>query len=586
MMSNEEMVRNVFRRTDEYFQKKEKRNNAIKKGASFMSLFSIITLAGLGLWSSAAQNEAVPSIPEQISVIKTVSVTEETASEFAVTTTDVTEIQTDESPFAITTSSIAAQIYKAEVSKAPVTETVTTVVSLAKESVIETTAVATDDTITSTDIAVQTTDTVNSENEMSSVTTLVTEYGDTKPWTDEADGTYGDLSYIVCHEPSDYIEIVSCAKDAVSVEIPEEIEGLPVKFVHSSAFQDCTALRSVTLPESLENIGHTSFWGCCSLEYIYIPKNVTYIGAHSFLGCVSLKNIDVDPENEYYKSENGVLFAYETGSKENQYLICYPTNHEGAEYMVPDTVKGIDSYAFYANSSLTSVVLQEGLEHIRSSAFKHCTKLASIDIPDSVVDIDGSAFYGCTKLASVKMPGGEKKDDSLCYWICGDTFGNCTSLKSVTIPEKFEVVFDSAFDGCMSLESIVIENPECEIWCDDEAVTMIPENTVIYGYSNSKAQEYAETYGRKFAALDEMSAAETGDIDSNGTVDISDATAVLSMYAESAAGISSAIYTSAASDPADINGDGSIDISDATAILIYYTQNAAGLVPDWDAVIN
>ncbi|MBQ8725453.1 MAG: hypothetical protein IJY74_07290, partial [Oscillospiraceae bacterium] len=77
----------------------------------------------------------------------------------------------------------------------------------------------------------------------------------------------------------------------------------------------------------------------------------------------------------------------------------------------------------------------------------------------------------------------------------------------------------------------------------------------------------------------------TGDIDGNGTVDISDATAVLSMYAESAAGISPAIYTSAASNPADVNGDGAVNLDDAAAILTYYAQNASGLSPDWADII-
>ncbi len=721
MMSNEEMVRNVFRRTDEYFQKKEKRNNKIKKGVSFMSLFSIITLAGLGLWSSTAQNEAVPDIPEQISIIETVSLDKETTTmESAVSTYEISEstseaIVTDK---AVTTGAetvgIVTQIYKAENTTAPVTTTVTTVVPLAEENVAETTAVTTAGTTVSTDTAAQTTESAAVGTEMTAVTTLETEIcQDTRIWTGEVDGTYGDLTYIVCnYSDGDCIEILSCEKDAVSVEIPEEIEGLPVRFINREAFLDCADLKSVTLPENLENMSHHAFWGCHSLEYLYIPKNVNYIGATPFVGCTSLKNIDVAPENECYRSENGILFEYERDShgtvisKENEYLICYPTNHEGTEYVVPDSVIGIFDSAFYANQSLTSVILPEGLKHILPDAFKYCTKLVSMDIPDSVDSPCGGIFHGCTNLASVKLPGGEATDDNFSYWLHSNFFGNCINLKSVTIPEKFKVVFDSAFSGCTSLESIIIENPECEIWCDDETVTVIPENTVIYGYSNSKAQEYAETYGRKFVALDAytfeellaLSAEEicaisdkaaeaytygtecygqsqtllvwadqssdhesfmlpdgieceldgggqfsdsdnvydlhaftvdsleygsydpahvqgvmtawlamnpvvvsyeyqldagtdtpesvTGDIDGNGTVDISDATAVLSLYAEGAAGITPAIYTSTEINPADVNGDGVVSVDDATAILLYYAQTASGLSPEWADIIN
>lgn len=75
-----------------------------------------------------------------------------------------------------------------------------------------------------------------------------------------------------------------------------------------------------------------------------------------------------------------------------------------------------------------------------------------------------------------------------------------------------------------------------------------------------------------------------GDIDQNGTIDISDATEALTIYERTAAGLSVENYTEQRIN-ADVNKDSVIDLSDATAILMYYAQNAAGLQPTWDTVL-
>ena len=76
-----------------------------------------------------------------------------------------------------------------------------------------------------------------------------------------------------------------------------------------------------------------------------------------------------------------------------------------------------------------------------------------------------------------------------------------------------------------------------------------------------------------------------GDVNQNSTIDTSDATNILGIYANYAAGISVADYTTAQIIIADIDKNGTVDITDATAILTYYAQKAAGLEPTWEAVL-
>ena len=107
-------------------------------------------------------------------------------------------------------------------------------------------------------------------------------------------------------------------------------------------------------------------------------------------------------------------------------------------------------------TSITKVVIENGVTRIGSSAFKDCTSLTSVTIPDSVTYIGSYAFNGCTSLTSVNIP------DSVTS-IGGYTFSYCTSLTSVTIPDSVTSIGDYAFENCTSLTSITIPDNVTEI---------------------------------------------------------------------------------------------------------------------------
>lgn len=92
----------------------------------------------------------------------------------------------------------------------------------------------------------------------------------------------------------------------------------------------------------------------------------------------------------------------------------------------------------FANSSLTSITLPEGLTRIYQSAFGGCQGLKSISLPSSVTYLDSQAFINCTNLASVSLPEGLQEIEH-------NAFSGCTSLKSITLPSTITVVGESAF---------------------------------------------------------------------------------------------------------------------------------------------
>ena len=109
-----------------------------------------------------------------------------------------------------------------------------------------------------------------------------------------------------------------------------------------------------------------------------------------------MTSIDVDSDNEYFKSETGILF-----NKEGTCILCYPANKEGNNYSIPNKVTVIGNCAFGSCSNLSSVNLHDNITIIGDNAFELCSSLTSITIPSSVTSIGSSTFYECNELTSV-----------------------------------------------------------------------------------------------------------------------------------------------------------------------------------------
>ena len=191
------------------------------------------------------------------------------------------------------------------------------------------------------------------------------------------------------------------------------------------AFEGCTGLTSVTIPDRVTSIGFLAFANCTGLTSVTIPDSVTSIGYEAFLGCTGLTSITVAKGNTKYHSAGNCLIE-----KESKTLIAGCKNS-----IIPTdgSVTSIGDSAFSRRTGLTSITIPDSVTSIGDSAFSRCTGLTSITIPNSVTSIGSWAFEGCTGLTSITFngtkaqwnaisKGGNWKYDvpSVCKVICTD----------------------------------------------------------------------------------------------------------------------------------------------------------------------
>ena len=248
-------------------------------------------------------------------------------------------------------------------------------------------------------------------------------------------------------------------------------------FIGSNAFQNCTMLTSITLPETITSIGQYAFYNCDGLTSITIPETVTSIGDYAFYDCDSLTSMvipdSVTSIGSYAFNSCDTLaevtlpaslttispFLFQNCiALESIELPVGVTTIESyafygcsslAEIVLPDAVTTLGDYAFYGCTAMESVTFGSGITTIGNYVFKNCTSLEEAHVPHSVTSMGTQVFYGCTSLKSATI------SDSLAA-IPSGTFYGCSSLTEIEIPDSIVTIGSEAFRNCLSLLSVEI----------------------------------------------------------------------------------------------------------------------------------
>ena len=198
------------------------------------------------------------------------------------------------------------------------------------------------------------------------------------------------------------------------------------------AFEGCSDLVSVDIPNSITSIGGSAFLSCESLTSINIPEGVTFIGSFAFCGCSSLTSITI-PEGVTKIGWNTFGFCSSLTS-----------------VVLPEGVTIIDGVAFQSCESLTSINIPEGVTSIGDRAFNYCNSLTSITIPSSVSSIGEQAFTYCGSLTNIIVSGSNTIYDSRdnCNAIINtQTNSLIQGCKNTIVPTTVTSIGDNAFCG-------------------------------------------------------------------------------------------------------------------------------------------
>ncbi len=234
-----------------------------------------------------------------------------------------------------------------------------------------------------------------------------------------------DLTFSLINGGTEY-SVSDCLETASgSLDIPSIHNGLPVTSIGDEAFQYCSNLISVSIPETVISTGDRIFSGCSDLTSITIPDSVTSIGRGAFANCTALTSITIGdnltsigmfafhntgisfqyspPDYIYYLISNSGNTAYlidasDAGISSTQNIIV-PSTFLGA------SVTLIGDRAFYNNQfDLNSITIPESVTSIGDEAFARNQILNSITIPDSVTSIGSSILEGSPASITFSKP--------------------------------------------------------------------------------------------------------------------------------------------------------------------------------------
>lgn len=310
--------------------------------------------------------------------------------------------------------------------------------------------------------------------------------------TDEYEGkvtipsevTFDGKTYIVTVIGSSAFE--SCSK-ITAVTMPETITR-----IGSSAFSGSSAIKTLTIPKSVASIGESAFKNCSGMEYISLPDSITLlhnnlfyncrqlasilipatvreIGSNTFYGCQRLESITLPAAVETIGEQAfGSCYMLEQLTMEGQVekFGNYVFNGTGISRVVVPSIETRMNIQFTAQDSnplsrgahlyigskeVTELAVPQSITIIKDNTFYGFKWLKSIKIASSVKEIGNGAFWGCSALASLEISNGVES-------IGSGAFQGCSELKTVTLPNSVTSIGRTAFNDCSKLASVTLSN--------------------------------------------------------------------------------------------------------------------------------
>ena len=223
------------------------------------------------------------------------------------------------------------------------------------------------------------------------------------------------------------------------ITIPTDFGRFPVTAIGDEAFRGCSALKKVTIPQSVTSIGDSAFAGCRNLDSLTINDAATSIGNRAFTECPLTTTLSLGKKI--------------TTIGDEAFYDCRGLT----SVTIPPSVTSIGKKAFYQCIHLKTLSFGENIktniETIGDEAFYYCIELESVTIPQSVTSIGREAFRFCNKMESLAINGAIESMGI-------GAFAGCISLKTLSLGENIKMIGNSAFDSCTNIDLTNVTIPE------------------------------------------------------------------------------------------------------------------------------
>lgn len=228
-------------------------------------------------------------------------------------------------------------------------------------------------------------------------------------------------------------------------------------------------LKSVKFEKGTKEVPSYAFKGCCSLEKVTLPSSVKVIGEGAFEWCEKLEKIDINNVEEIQE--------------------CAFSHSESLKSVTFNKKKlSIGSSAF-SYSGLEKVTVP-ACAKVGYSVFNDCFNLKELVVKTNSIE-EVNIVERCGKLEKFSIP----TSATYINFDCAELY----SLKQLVIPSSVTKIDTLNRLGMAKNSKLYILNPNCQL--NSRYDKELTASTVIYGYKDSTAQEYAKEHGHKFIAL-------------------------------------------------------------------------------------
>ena len=250
--------------------------------------------------------------------------------------------------------------------------------------------------------------------------------------------------------------------------------------IRNYAFNHCTGLTSVVLPNTVTIIEKSAFSNCSGLLSLTLPGSVTLIEENAFAYCGN--QIELNYLGDIAQWCNTQFNdSFWGGANPLGYVDSFYVNNElVTDLVIPETVTKIKNYSFRGAKCFTSLTIPNSVTSIGGFAFSGCSSMTSVTIGNSVVSISNRAFEGCSSITSLTLGNSITSIGSYAFSGCDSltslTIGNsitsigiaafmsCSSLTTLTVGNSVTSIGGQAFDGCGGLNAVYYTG-DIEQWC-------------------------------------------------------------------------------------------------------------------------